>query len=214
MLATPAALRIVGAPRSDAWAVTRLIAAASAARRRGAPEAARQLATRALAEPPPPDLRWATLEELGFDELDVGDADGVGHLHEAWTVAPSDVQRGQVALRLDQALHGIGAISDAIRVLASSLDKLSSDVEPELYRALGSELIVKRCRARCRLISHPFRSPRAPGVAASETRAQDRDRLRGSACAPHGFSESREVRAETSLCSRCARAAPTPPTTL
>jgi DNA-binding NarL/FixJ family response regulator len=127
----------------DRWAVAQLISAASAARRRGAPEAAREMAARALAEPPPTDLRSATLEELGFAELDVGDPAGVGHLHEALAVAPAGAPRGHMALRLGQALHGVGEFAGAIRVLATSLDQLSADVEPQLHRALESELIVQ-----------------------------------------------------------------------
>ena len=126
----------------DRWAVERLLEASRAARQRGAPEAARDLAARALAEPPPADLRATTLEELGAAELGTGDAaGGMAHLDEALGVAETDAQRGSLALRLGQTLHVLGEFPEATRVLAMQLDRLPADAEPDLHRALESELI-------------------------------------------------------------------------
>src|SRR6266498_867566 len=52
-------------PAADGWVVERLVEAARAAARNGAPESAAVFLRRAIAEPPPPGEQWGLLLELG-----------------------------------------------------------------------------------------------------------------------------------------------------
>jgi DNA-binding CsgD family transcriptional regulator len=125
----------------DSWAVGRLLDGAAAARRRGAPEVARELAERALAEPPSPDMRATVLRELASAELDLGKAEGTLHLRDAVAGASSAVERAEMVLLLGPTLAILNHHEEAIDLLTASLDELSPDAQPELYRALEAELI-------------------------------------------------------------------------
>jgi AAA ATPase-like protein len=135
--------QLVSAERTgDAWVVERLMEASRSARLEGAPEVARELAARALAEPPADDQRATVLEQLGTAELDLSDSSGVPHLREALDAAPSAEHRGRVALRLARALHDRGHYSQGTRVLEAALDGLSPEAQPELYRSLEGQLVL------------------------------------------------------------------------
>jgi DNA-binding NarL/FixJ family response regulator len=137
------ASQLVPAERTgDAWAVERLLAAARSARLSGAPEVAHELAARALAEPPGNDERATVLDELGTADLDLGAPSGIAHLQAAFSMARSDVQRARVALRLARALHSLGGFADGARVAAAGIERLSFEADPELHRALESQLIL------------------------------------------------------------------------
>ena len=136
------ATQLVAAERTgDAWAVTRLLEGANAARRRGAPEVAVELADRALSEPPPAAMRTAVLRELAWAELDLGDVAGIDHMREAMAGASSGPQRARLGLALGPALTILNRQQEAIDLLAASLDEVSPDAEPELHAALEAELI-------------------------------------------------------------------------
>ena len=125
----------------DSWAVARLLDAASAARRGGAPEVACQLAERALQEPPSAKLRATVLRELASAELELGEVKGLDHLREAMAAVASAPARAQLALLLGPTLTVLNRHEEAVDLLAASLDELSPESQPELYPALEAELI-------------------------------------------------------------------------
>jgi DNA-binding NarL/FixJ family response regulator len=142
------ATQLLAAERTgDPWATASLLDAATAARRRGAPEVARELAERALVEPPASTQRAAVLRELASAELDLGDVAGINHLREALAAVPSGPERAQLALLLGPTLTILNHHEEAIDLLAASLDELSPESEPELHAALEAELIAA-CLAR------------------------------------------------------------------
>ena len=142
------ATQLLAAERTaDPWAVASLLDAATAARRRGAPEVARELAERALVEPPPSTQRAAVLRELASAELDLGEVAGIDHLREALAAVAPGPDRAQLALLLGPTLTILNHHEEAIDLLAESLDELSPDDEPELHAALEAELIAA-CLAR------------------------------------------------------------------
>jgi predicted ATPase len=77
-------------PAADPWTVDRLVEAARAAARRGAPETASVYLRRALAEPPEPDELAGVLLELGMAEASAGLADWRSHLEAAVEAATDD----------------------------------------------------------------------------------------------------------------------------
>jgi DNA-binding CsgD family transcriptional regulator len=125
----------------DSWAVAQLLDAAAAARRRGAPDVACDLAQRALMEPPPAEMRVAVLRELASAELDLGKVEGIDHLREALAGASSTQERAQLALLLGPTLTILNRHKEAVDLLAASLDELSADAQPELHAALEAELV-------------------------------------------------------------------------
>ena len=149
-LATPGsvATQLLAAERTaDPWAAASLLDAATSARRRGAPEVARELAERALVEPPPSTQRAAVLRELASAELDLGDVAGIDHLREALAAVSPGPERAQLVLLLGPTLTILNHHEEAIDLLAASLDELSPDGEPDLHAALEAELIAA-CLAR------------------------------------------------------------------
>ena len=142
------ATQLLAAERTaDPWAAASLLDAATAARRRGAPEVARELAERALVEPPPSTQRAAVLRELASAELDLGDVAGIDHLREALAAVSPGPERAQLVLLLGPTLTILNHHEEAIDLLAASLDELSPDGEPDLHAALEAELIAA-CLAR------------------------------------------------------------------
>src|SRR5262249_30600310 len=79
---------LVSEPAADAWVVERLLEAACAARKQGAPESAAVFLRRALAEPPPPDERSGLLLDLGMAEASAGLTGWPEHLQQAVAAAP------------------------------------------------------------------------------------------------------------------------------
>ena len=71
---------LVSEPAGDGWVVERLVEAACAAGKQGAPESEAVFLRRALAEPPPPGDRSALLLDLGMAEASAGLADWPEHL--------------------------------------------------------------------------------------------------------------------------------------
>ena len=92
-------------------------------------------------ESPSAEIRATVLRELGLAELDLGKAEGIGHLHEALARASSGPERALLVLMLAPTLTVLNHHVEAINLLAASLDELSPTAEPELYPALEAELI-------------------------------------------------------------------------
>ena len=79
---------LVSEPAADGWVVERLVEAARAAGKQGAPESEAVFLRRVLAEPPPPGDRSALLLDLGMAEASAGLAGWPEHLQQAVDAAP------------------------------------------------------------------------------------------------------------------------------
>jgi DNA-binding CsgD family transcriptional regulator len=108
---------LVSEPAADPWVVERLVEAACAAGKHGAPESEAALLRRALAEPPPPDDRFALLLDLGMAEASAGLADWPEHLQQAVDTAPNAAVAGGSALVLGLALSRAQRFAEAVTVL-------------------------------------------------------------------------------------------------
>jgi DNA-binding CsgD family transcriptional regulator len=125
-------------PAGDGWAVERLVEAARAAGKQGAPESQAVFLRRALAEPPPPTDRSALLLDLGMAEASAGLADWREHLHEAVDAAPDPAAAAEAALVLAHALSGGQRYAEAVEVLdraAATLDAPRSELALQLEAA-------------------------------------------------------------------------------
>ena len=105
---------LVSEPARDRWVVERLVAAARAARKEGAPESEALFLRRALAEPPPPSDRPALLLDLGIAEASAGLASWHEHLQQAVDAAPDPAAAAEAALVLAHALSGAQRYAEAV----------------------------------------------------------------------------------------------------
>jgi DNA-binding CsgD family transcriptional regulator len=116
---------LISEPAADGWVVERLLEAARAAERNGAPESAAVFLRRVLAEPPPPEDQSGLLLELGMAEATAGLAGWGEHLQRAVDAAPNAAARLAAARMLARGLNRAQRFTDAIDVLdraASALD--------------------------------------------------------------------------------------------
>ncbi|TML85403.1 MAG: hypothetical protein E6G09_05800 [Actinobacteria bacterium] len=112
-------------PAGDDWVVERLVEAACAAGKQGAPESEAVFLRRVLAEPPPPDDRSGLLLDLGMAEASVGHPDWPEHLRSAVDTAPNVAAAAEAAMVLAHALSGAQRFAEAVEVLdhaAATLD--------------------------------------------------------------------------------------------
>ena len=89
---------LVSEPAGDEWVVARLVEAAHAAARNGAPEAAAAFLRRALVEPAPPQDEPRLLLELGMAEASAGLDGWHEHLQRAVDAAPDAAAAADAAL--------------------------------------------------------------------------------------------------------------------
>jgi DNA-binding CsgD family transcriptional regulator len=128
---------LVTEPAADGWVVERLVEAARAAGKQGAPESEAVFLRRALAEPPPGD-RSALLLDLGMAEASAGLPDWPEHLQGAVDIAPNAAAAAEAALVLAHALSGAQRFAEAVEVLdraASTLDAGRSELAFQLEAA-------------------------------------------------------------------------------
>ena len=92
-------------PRGEAWIAARLVEAASAATKTGAPESAVVYLRRALAEPPPSAERADVLLALGIAEDAIGDPRALEDLEFAFQAAPPGEPQVRAAIVLANALR-------------------------------------------------------------------------------------------------------------
>jgi HEAT repeat protein len=116
-------------PCGDPNAVTDLREAASRSVARGAPEPAGEFLRRALAEPPPAEVRPDVLRELGSALTRVGDPAAGEVLDQAFELAATPEARVRAAFELTETLM-IGGRSPAVAVVESILDEV-----PDSYAA-------------------------------------------------------------------------------
>ena len=129
---------LVSEPAGDHWVVERLIAAARAARKQGAPDSEAVFLRRALAEPPPPGDRSALLLGLGMAEASAGLAGWPEHLHQAVDTAPNAAAAAEAAMVLAHALSRVQRYTEAVEVLdraASALDPGHAELALQLEAA-------------------------------------------------------------------------------
>jgi DNA-binding CsgD family transcriptional regulator/tetratricopeptide (TPR) repeat protein len=122
-----AAHLLASAPAGNAAVVGRLRSAARQAMARGAPDAAADYLTRALAEPPAPDERGEVLADLGMAEGAVQRPESVAHLAEAQARLAVGPRRAQVGLVLARLLGYGGQFDAAIAAASSALEGLGAD---------------------------------------------------------------------------------------
>jgi DNA-binding CsgD family transcriptional regulator len=111
-------------PRGELERVALLRRAAHDALARGAPDAAAAWLSRALAEPPPAELRGELLLELGSAQLLLGAAEAVEHLRTAAETLTDPVLRARALRQLANALTVSGQADGAIAPLAAAIDIL------------------------------------------------------------------------------------------
>jgi DNA-binding CsgD family transcriptional regulator len=172
-----AAHLLLGRAQGDAWAVERLCAAARKAQVRLAPQSVVRYLERALAEPPPPELRGDVLAELGAAEASVGLPAAVDHLTAAAQASPDPRRRAELALRRGHALHAQGQHKAAAQAYEDGLAELgpaSDDREArELHDALQTGFVATASlvpalqetsvERSSQLLAHALKGPRTRG---------------------------------------------------
>ncbi|MDW5593725.1 AAA family ATPase [Conexibacter stalactiti] len=107
----------------DPWVVELLRAGAVRARAQGALDAAARWLTRALAEPPPPELRNDVLVELGLVEMSLGrHVDGRRHLQEALAREPAPAKRARCFPDLAWATMNLDGVPAAVALLEQEIE--------------------------------------------------------------------------------------------
>jgi DNA-binding CsgD family transcriptional regulator len=118
---------LVSEPAADAWVYERLVEAASAAGRRGAPEAEAVFLRRALTEPPPPGDHSGLLLELGMTEAVAGLTGWQEHLRQAVEAAPNAVAAAGATRVLSLVLLRTQRYAEAVEVLDRASAALDAD---------------------------------------------------------------------------------------
>jgi DNA-binding CsgD family transcriptional regulator len=133
---------LASTPEGDSQVVTELRTAATEALKRGAPESASRYLRRALTEPPPPELEFELLLELGVAAGRAGDADASRFLNQAHEAADTREQRATAALALARLLAAAEpTFAEAARIYASGAGELG-DVDSPLRWRLEAYTIV------------------------------------------------------------------------
>jgi DNA-binding CsgD family transcriptional regulator/tetratricopeptide (TPR) repeat protein len=132
---------VISEPAADGWVVERLLEAARAAERNGAPDSAAVFLRRVLAEPPAPEDQSALLLELGMAEASAGLAGWAEHLRRAVDTAPNVVAAAHAAMVLGLSFSRAHRPAEAVEALdraASALDFRHA----ELALLLDAEAVV------------------------------------------------------------------------
>ncbi len=171
-------------PAGDYWVVERLVEAARAAARQGAPESAAVFLRRVLEEPPPPAEQSGLLLELGMAEASAGLPDWPVHLQQAVDAAEDVEAAAGAAMILGLALSRSQRFAEAVDVLdraSASLDAHDPDsCESELALRLEAAAVVagmndpeaapslagRRARLRARAAAGPPPPPELLAAAA------------------------------------------------
>jgi DNA-binding CsgD family transcriptional regulator/predicted negative regulator of RcsB-dependent stress response len=153
-------------PAADAWVASMLIEGARSALARSAPGSALTLLDRALAEPPPPALRFGVLRDAAFAALAVGRPDSAARLQRAMDETVDPLDAAPLARALGSVLMLGGQVDAATAVLEQAIAELPADandtglaLELDLWRVSQFGLVVRQ-RATAR---HPRFTP-TPGT--------------------------------------------------
>ena len=167
-------------PPAIGWVVERLVEAACAAGKQGAPESEAVFLRRALAEPPPPGDRSALLLDLGMAEASAGLADWPEHLQQAVDTAPDAAAAAEAAMVLGLALSRAQRFAEAVEVLDRAASSLDSD-HSELALLLEAAAVVAGMNDPVTAPSVAVRREalreRAAGRSGGATRAAGRSRV-------------------------------------
>jgi DNA-binding CsgD family transcriptional regulator/tetratricopeptide (TPR) repeat protein len=129
---------LISEPAGDGWVVERLVEAARAAVRNGAPESAAVFLRRAIDEPPPPEDQSGLLLELGMAEASAGLTTWPEHLQSAVEAAPDPATAAGAARVLARALSQTQRYAEAIEVLdraSAALDSRHAELALHLEAA-------------------------------------------------------------------------------
>ena len=157
-------------PASDPARVELLRRVAVGALTRGAPAAAVAWLKRALAEPPPLEVRPELLLELGSAELRLAMPEAAEHLTAAMEVIRKPAPLAKAVRELANALSISGNADRAVAALESAITVVAPE-DPELALILEAELAAKsqqagreaRARAATRLARHSGLAGVTPG---------------------------------------------------
>jgi DNA-binding CsgD family transcriptional regulator len=178
-----AAHLLLATPVGDVSAVTLLRRAASDALTHGSAESAARYLERALAEPPPHDVRWRVLAELAETRLLDGRTDGLDALDTALGDAPGSPERIDVLATVAPVLFQSGFYDRAAEAFAEALGLLP-DGDPRRPRLASGKLAIEGLLpgGETRVDSEPGPTTDDPGA-----RAVLVHRALGSvfACTPH-----------------------------
>ena len=145
-----AAQLLEGLPRADPWVVDTLLAAAAREQLRGSPETMVAVLTRALAEPPPAELRSQVTLALAQAQGRCGHRDAVSTAREALTCAAGPLEEAEATLQLVRALGNTGDIWSALDLLHAPTTA-GTGPDPELALRVEAELLgVARLHAHTR----------------------------------------------------------------
>ena len=129
-------------PRGGVEAVETLSAAAAAALAAGAPDSAAAYLKRALAEPPPAELRPQILRTLGAAEVHTSGPAAAGHLREAYDALADPVSRARLAEGLSRALLFTGEFDEAAKVAQEAAAELPAGHDDLRRRIEAFELLL------------------------------------------------------------------------
>lgn len=165
-----AAHLLASEPAGERWRVELLLRAGERALGRGSSSIAASYLRRALAEPPPADLRALVLRRLGGVEARLGDPAAVEHARQASALVSEPRQRAELAFELSVGYLVAGRFDDSISTLEEAiqaLEKRESDVRWRLEAQLVS---LARLDGRAALVRrHLQRIPRdLPGETPGE----------------------------------------------
>jgi DNA-binding CsgD family transcriptional regulator len=117
-----------------------LLRASRRAYARGSPATAATYLRRALAEPPPPELRAAVLRLLGAVETRLGDPAAAEHVTQALRLTPERDDRAKLVLDVSIGYVVAGRLADATATLEHALAEMAED-DRELRWRTTAQLI-------------------------------------------------------------------------
>ena len=166
---------LVAEPGGEAWAAETLLDGARLALTRGAPEVAAAQAERALAEPPPAELRNRLLRTLGIAEQRLGLATAQGRFLAAFDATTDARERAHILLEM--VITGGSEVHDPVPQMRQTLRELDG-TDPDLALTLRARLLVametsnepldpELDAAETALAAHPENTPGGRLMAAS-----------------------------------------------
>jgi DNA-binding CsgD family transcriptional regulator len=117
-------LLAAGGGRGDATAVGHLRRAARAARSQRAPQHAVTLLRRAVAEPPPPDVRPLVLRELGEAGIAALDDRAAADLREARELTTAPRERAELAVLIGQAEYSARQHTAGVELVLEAIEEV------------------------------------------------------------------------------------------
>ncbi|MBV8998360.1 MAG: AAA family ATPase, partial [Solirubrobacterales bacterium] len=166
-----AAHLLASEPAGERWRIELLLRAGERALARGSSSIAASYLRRALAEPPPTDLRFSVLWRLGGVESRLGDPAAAEHARQARALISEPRQRAEMAFELSVGHLVAGQFDDSISTLEHAVHELENGDE-ELRWRLEAQLIslARLDPGRAELVRrHLYRIPHdLPGSTAAQ----------------------------------------------